>query len=203
MTERPINPVLKQVLELGPPIAFFILYIWIKDETYTIGGTDYSGFIVAAGAFVPVLLVAMGILWRLTGKLSRLQVVTGIMVIFFGGLTVWFNDERFFKIKTTIVYAFLAGLLGLGLLMKRSFLEYVMGDMVPMEQTGWMILTRRLAMAFAALAVANEVIWRTFSDATWVAIETFGFPIALFLFLWMQLIALQKYLIEEPPEEGS
>jgi intracellular septation protein len=103
MNEKTVNPVLKQVLELGPTVIFFLIYLRIKDEVYTLGGTDYSGFIVATIVFVPILLVAMGILWILTGKLSRIQVFTAFMVIFFGALTAWFNDERFFKMKTSIV----------------------------------------------------------------------------------------------------
>jgi intracellular septation protein len=99
--ERRVNPVLRQVLELGPPLGFFVAYLRLRDETYTIAGIDYEGFIIAAAGFVPVLLVTMGILWKLTGRLSRLQAVTAVLVVVFGGLTVWFNDETFFKMKTT------------------------------------------------------------------------------------------------------
>ena len=194
---REINPILKQVLELGPTLAFFVLYIRIKDDTFTYAGTEYTGFIVAAVLFVPVLLVAMGILWALTGKLSRMQVFTAFMVIFFGGLTAWFNDERFFKMKTTIVYGLLALILGVGLLRGRSWLEFVMADMLPMRSEGWMILTRRLVLAFTALAIANEVIWRTMSTDAWVKIETFGFPLALMAFMMWQFSQLQPYLIED------
>lgn len=194
---REINPILKQVLELGPTLAFFVLYIRIKDDTFTFSGTEYTGFIVAAVLFVPVLLVAMGILWALTGKLSRMQVFTAFMVIFFGGLTAWFNDERFFKMKTTIVYGLLALILGVGLLRGRSWLEYVMADMLPMRSEGWMILTKRLVMAFAALAIANEIVWRTMSTDAWVKIETFGFPLALMAFMMWQFSQLQPYLIED------
>jgi intracellular septation protein len=194
---REINPILKQVLELGPTLAFFVLYIRIKDDTFTLNGTEYTGFIVAAVFFVPILLVAMGILWALTGKLSRMQVFTAFMVIFFGGLTAWFNDERFFKMKTTIVYGLLATILGIGLLRGRSWLEFVMADMMPMRHEGWMILTRRLTLAFIALAVVNEVIWRTMSTDAWVKIETFGFPVALMAFLFWQFTHLQPYVIEE------
>ncbi len=158
---RPINPILKQVLELGPTVAFLILYFRIKDDTFTLGGTEYSGFIVAALGFIPVLLAAMAALWWLTGRLSRMQAFTAFMVIFFGGLTAWFNDGRFFMMKTTIVYGFMAALLGIGLLRGQSWLEWVMGELLPMERDGWMILTRRLTAMFAALAVANELIWRT------------------------------------------
>jgi intracellular septation protein len=197
---KTINPILKQVLELGPTLAFFLIYLRIKDETYTFAGTDYSGFIVAALVFVPILLVAMAILWVLTGKLSRMQVFTAFMVIFFGGLTAYFNDERFFKMKTTIVYGAMAALLGIGLLRGQSYLQFVMEEFLPMQRAGWMIFTRRLAFIFAVLAVANEVLWRTQSTETWVKLETFAFPVVLFVFLWVQIIGLQKYLIEDPQQ---
>ncbi len=198
MADKKINPVLKQVLELGPTLAFFLIYLRIKDDTFALGGTEYTGFIVAALIFVPILLVAMGILWMLTGKLSRMQVFTAFMVIFFGGLTAYFNDERFFKMKTSIVYGVMAGLLGIGLLRGQSYLQYVMEEFLPMEQEGWMIFTRRLCYMFAALAVANEIIWRTQSTDLWVKLETFAFPAVLFVFLWVQIICLQRFLIEEP-----
>ncbi len=201
MTDRPekpgVNPILKQVLELGPTVVFFLLYLRLRDDTFTIGGTDYSGFIVATTAFIPVLLLAMAVLWYLTGKLSRMQVFTAFMVIFFGGLTAWFNDERFFKMKTTIVYGCFAAILGTGLLAGKSWLQWIMGELLPMEHEGWMILTRRLTAMFAALAIANEVIWRTQSTDLWVKLETFAFPAALFVFLWLQIVSLQRYLIEE------
>jgi intracellular septation protein len=196
MTEKRINPALKQVLELGPPLLFFVVYLWIRDRTFTIGGTEYDGFIVAAAAFVPVLLASIAVLWWLTGKISRMQVFTAVLVVVFGGLTVWFNDERFFKMKTTIVYGIFALILGLGLLQGRSYLAWVMSEFLPMRDEGWMILTRRLTALFAALAVGNEFVWRTMSTDAWVKIETFGFPLVLFLFLWAQIYALQKYVIE-------
>ena len=201
MAERKINPILKQVLELGPTLVFFLIYMRIKDQTYTLGGTEYSGFIVAALIMVPLLLVAMLILWLLTGTMSRMQIFVAVMVIFFGGLTAWFNDERFFKMKTTIVYGCFAVLLGAGLLRGKSLLQWVMSEALPMKPEGWMILTRRLMIMFAALAVANEVIWRTQSTELWVKLETFAMPAALFLFLMANFMLLQKYMIEEPKDE--
>lgn len=201
MAERKINGVVKQVLELGPTLVFFVIYLWIKEDTFTLGGTEYSGFIVSALVFVPILLMAMGILWFLTGTISRMQVFTAFMVIFFGSLTAWFNDERFFKMKTSIVYGCLAALLGIGLLRGQSWLEFVMGEILPMQRDGWMILTRRLCAMFVALAVANEFIWRTMSTDTWVKLETFAMPAALMLFLWWQIFALQGFLIE--PEDAG
>jgi len=194
---RQINPILKQVLELGPPVIFFLIYLRIRDNTYVLGGTEYSGFIVATLIFVPIMLVAMAVLWALTGQLSRMQIFTAFMVIFFGGLTAWFNDERFFKMKTSIVYGVFAVLLGIGLARGQSWLAFVLKDALPMQDEGWMILTRRLCGMFAALAIVNEVIWRTMSTDTWVKIETFAFPIALVAFLFWQISALQIYLIED------
>ena len=87
MAERPLNMVLKQVLELGPTIVFFLIYLRIKERHFTILGTDYSGFIVATLIFVPILLASMAVLWWLTGTLSRMQMFTAFMVIFFGGFS--------------------------------------------------------------------------------------------------------------------
>jgi len=200
---RKVNPIVKQVLELGPPIAFFIIYLRLRDQIYTWNGTEYDGFIVATVAFIPILLVAMGILWALSREISRLQVFTAFMVIFFGALTFWFNDERFFKMKTSIVYGFFAVILGIGLAQGRSYLAYVLSDALPMKQEGWMILTRRLALAFSVLAIGNEIVWRTMSTDTWVKIETFGFPIALFVFLWVQFAALAPYLEAEDEDPAG
>ena len=117
---KDINPILKQVLELGPTLVFFLIYLRMRDETYSFGGTDYSGFIVSTIVFIPILLAAMAVLWKLTGKLSRMQVFTAFMVVFFGALTAWFNDERFFKMKTTLVYGTFSAILGIGLVQGKS-----------------------------------------------------------------------------------
>lgn len=200
---REINPILKQVLELGPPLVFFLIYLRIRDNSYVMGGTEYSGFIVATLIFVPIMLISMAVLWAMTGKLSRMQVFTAFMVVFFGGLTAYFNDERFFKMKTSIVYGVFALLLGIGLLRGQSWLAFVLNDAMPMRHEGWMILTKRLCAMFVTLAVLNEVIWRTMSTDAWVKIETFGFPIALMAFLFWQITALQSYLIEDNAEKTS
>ena len=177
MTKPPISTALKQALELGPTLVFFVIYMWIREDTFTIAGTAYSGFIVAALVFIPIILGSIAALWYLTGTISRMQIFTAFMVLFFGALTAWFNDERFFKMKTSIVYGSMSGLLTIGLLRGQSWLKFVLAEVLPMRNEGWMILTRRLAGMFAALAVVNEVIWRNMSNDAWVTIETFVFPI--------------------------
>ena len=197
MEVRVVNQWVKSGLELGPALLFFVAYTRLKDESYTILGTDYSGFIVVTAAFVPILLASIAALWWLTGRVSRMQVFTAVLVIVFGGLTVWFNDEAFFKIKTTIVYGLFAALLGIGLLLRRSWLEYIVGEILPMRHEGWMILTRRLAALFAGLALANEIVWRTQPTEVWVPVETFAFPAVLMVFLWVQIFALRAHVIED------
>jgi len=192
MHDRPVNPWLRQALELGPPILFFIAYMRFQDVTWTIGGTQYDGFILVTAAFVPLLLASMAVLWKLTGRFSRIQVFTAVMVIVFGGLTVWLNDERFFKMKTTLVYGFFAVTLGIGLLRGRGWLKVLMGEMLPMSDRGWLVLSRRLAATFALMAVANEVVWRTQTTEFWVTFETFGLPAFLFVAFMAQAKLIER-----------
>ncbi len=198
MAEKQINPWLKNGLELGPPLLFFVAYMRLQDSSITLGGTEYDGFIIVTAAFVPLLLLSIGILWKLTGKISRIQVFTAILVVFFGALTVWFNDERFFKMKTTLVYGAFAILLGIGLLRGQSWLKFLMGELLPMQDEGWKKLTQRITAAFAIMAVANELVWRTQSTEFWVTFETFGLPIFLFAVFMSQAKLIDQYgLIED------
>lgn len=193
MAEKKINPMAKLALEFGPIVAFFLGYVRLKDQVFNIGGTDYGGFIVVTALFIPLMVLSTGILWRLTGRISKMQIATVVLVVVFGGLSVWLNDERFFKMKPTMIYLLFAGVLGFGLLRGQSYLRVVMDEALPMLPEGWMILTRRITAFFFGLAVANEVIWRSFSTDTWVNFKTFGLTAALFLFFMTQGRLLAKY----------
>ncbi len=200
MAGRKINPWLKMALDLGPVIAFFIAFVRLKNETILIGGTEYHGFILATAIFVPLMVISTLILWRLTGRLSAMQIMTLVLVIVFGGLSLWFNDERFFKMKPTMIYLLFAGILGWGYLRGKSYLALAIDEVLPLRDEGWMLMTRRLAFFFLGLAIANEAIWRTMSDQAWVNFKTFGLPAAIFLFFMMQGGLFKKYAVEE--EEG-
>ncbi len=202
MDERKVNPWVKIGLEFGPLIAFFVAFTRLKDETVTVAGAEYGGFIVATALFIPLLAATTFALWRLTGKIAAMQIVTLVLVVVFGGLTVWLNDERFFKMKPTIIYLMFAGALGLGLLRGQSWLMLVMDQAMPMQREGWMILTRRLAAFFVVLALANEAVWRTMSDQAWVNFKTFGLTVAVFAFFIAQGGLLKRYGIEETEEDG-
>lgn len=196
MTKQP-STTLKAILEYGPLVAFFVAYLKLKDEIFTIGGTDYQGFIVVTAGFIPLFLISLGLLWKLTGHLSRMQAVTAVLIVVFGGLSVWFNDERFFKMKPTLIYLLFGGVLGFGLMRGQSYLKSVMEGLMPLKHEGWMILTKRVAGLFISLAVLNEVIWRTMPTETWVYFKTFGLPAAIFLFFMFQTKLFQTYGIEE------
>ena len=127
---RPINPLLKSVLEYGPVVLFFIAYLRLKDQAFEIGGTSYEGFIVVTAGFVPLMVLSTLALWKLTGKLSKMQVMTLVLIVVFGGLSVWFNDERFFKMKPTMIYLLFGGLLGIGLMRGQSWLKVVMEEVM-------------------------------------------------------------------------
>ena len=195
--QKKINPMLKMALELGPIVLFFVAYTRLRDRTFDIGGQAYDGFIVATALFIPLIVVTTLILWKLTGHLSKMQIATVVLVVVFGGLSVWLNDDRFFKMKPTMIYTLFAAVLGFGLLRGKSYLRFVMEEMMPLQHEGWMILTRRLALFFAGLAVLNEVIWRTMSTDAWVNFKTFGLTIAIFAFFMAQGKVIQTYSIPE------
>lgn len=196
-SEKEINPFVKLLLEMGPIVLFFIAYIRLKESVFTIGGTDYDGFILVTAAFVVLLLITNGILWVLTGKLSKMQIATLVLVVVFGGMTVWLNDDRFIKMKPTMIYVLFGGVLSFGLLRGSSYLKYVMEEMMPLKDEGWMLLTKRVTMFFFALAILNELVWRTTTTETWVYFKTFGLTLALFGFFMTQGKLFQTYGIED------
>jgi intracellular septation protein len=200
MSDKPINPILKLVLDLGPVLVFFVAYLLVRDQTFIFNGTEYKAFVLVTAGFVPLILLSTFLLWRLTGKVSKMQIATLVLVVIFGGLTVWFNDDRFFKMKPTFIYALFAGALGIGLLRGQSWLEYMMDGMIPLQPQGWMILTKRLALFFATLAVANEIIWRNMSSDAWVNFKTFALPLALFAFFMAQGKLLERYGLKKDDE---
>lgn len=195
--EKKVQPWIKTALEMGPVVLFFIAYSKIKDREFVVFGETYEGFIVATALFIPFILLATAVLYFLTGKLSKMQIFTAILVVVFGGLGIWFNDERFFKMKPTMIYLLFGGILGYGLLKGQSYLRVVMDGALPMDHDGWMILTKRFMLFFFGLAIANEVIWRTLSTDLWVNFKTFGLPIAMFAFIITQAKTISKHSPDE------
>jgi len=201
MSEKQINPTLKTVLEMGPVVIFFVVYVLYKDTEFSLWGESYSGFLLATALFIPMILFTTAVFWFLTGTVSRMQAVTAVLVVVFGGLGLWFNDDRFFKMKPTAIYLIMAAILGFGLLRGVSYLKYVMAEVLPMDDEGWMKLTKRFFTFFVFLAILNEVVWRGFSTDIWVNFKTFGLMILFFAFMLSQSGLLKQHMIEETPGE--
>ena len=187
------NQMLKTILETLPVAVFFLTYIFFKNEVVEFAGQEYTGFVLATTIFVPFLCVSTVIGWRLFGEVSKVQLLTLVLVLIFGGLTIFLNDESFFKMKPTLVYVLFGGAIAVGLLQGKSYLQSILGSSVPMKDEGWMIISRRIMIFFFSLAILNEIIWRTQSSEVWVYFKTFGLTFALLVFLATQYKVLQQY----------
>jgi intracellular septation protein len=200
---KKMNTWLKLGLELGPVVLFFVVFGRLKDKTFTILGTDYSGFIVTTALFVALIVATSTILWRIEGKLSRMQMVTVVIVVAMGSLSIWLNDERFIKMKPTLIYVIFSGILFFGLVRGQSYLRIVMEEGLPMQPEGWMKLTWRFALFFLVLAVVNEVVWRNFSTEQWVTFKTFALTLAPMAFIMAQIGLISRYALEDKPQSGA
>ena len=195
MSSSQKNSGVKSTLEFGPVIIFFVAYILFEryEISFNFYGQNYQGFVLATTIFIPLILFTTFLSWKLTGEVSKIQLFTAVMVVIFGGMTILFNDDRFFKMKPTLVYFLFGSILLVGLLRGKSYLQALMGTMLPMEDKGWMIISRRITGFFFFLALLNEFVWRTFSTEIWVYFKTFGLSVALLVFLASQYPVLSKY----------
>ena len=119
------------------------------------------------------------------------------IVLIFGGLTIYFNDETFITMKPTIINAVFAIILYGGIAFKKPFLKYLLGAALKLEEEGWKILTQRWIAFFVALAILNEIVWRTQSTDIWVNFKVFGILPITFIFTMTQFPLIKKYQIEE------
>ncbi len=211
MTTREPSPPLKLFLDVGPLAVFFATFSYGRDllavptihslmEPLT-GAEALAGdsgpLFLATACFVVVSIAALGVSWITTRHVPRMTVVTAVVVAGFGGLTLYLQDETFIKMKPTIVYGVFTAVLGFGLLRGRSYLKALMGTMIPLDEAGWLIFTRRWVMFFIAMALLNEAVWRTQGTETWVTFKTFGVMPLTFLFLMFQAPLLKRHMIEE------
>ena len=193
MTAKSLPSGVQTLLEYGPTVGFVVAYLIFRNDTFLVGETEYSGFVAVTALFIPILIIAIGLLWVLGGTLSRIQMATAVLVLLFGALSVWFNDARFFKMKPTAIYLTLALFLSVGLMRGQSWLKYIMEDAIHLSKRGWMILTRRLLVVFLLAAAANEVVWRTQSEQVWVLFETIVMPLLIVGFFLSQMGLFIEY----------
>jgi intracellular septation protein len=206
---KKLHPLLKFVLDLGPLLLFFFansrpgLFLPVVGPLLPakIAGTEHAGIFTATIVFMIAILVALVISYVLTRRLPVMPVVTAIVVLIFGALTLIFQDETFIKLKPTIIYVLFAGTLFAGLILDKPFLAVAFDAMFHLTPEGWRKLTVRWALFFLALAVLNEIVWRTQTTDHWVDFKVFGVTAITFIFAALQAPLLTKYAAEKPVDE--
>jgi intracellular septation protein len=175
---------LKPVVDYTPLAAFFIAYL-------------IKGLFFATGALMAATVVVVILSLAIDRRVPIMPLATAGIVMLFGGLTLWFNDERFIKMKPTIVQALFSVALFGGLLFRKPLLKSVLGSAWQLTDRGWFLLTFRFAVFFAAMAVLNEVVWRSVSTDLWVNFKIFGILLLTFVFTAFQVPLITRYQIPD------
>ena len=176
-----MNPQLRKLaLDLGPLLIFFAAF-------------KYLGIFMATAAVMVAVLVALGIGYAFEKKLSPMPIFTAVLVVIFGGLTLYLQNDLFIKMKPSVLYAFFGALLLGGLRFNRLFIKYVFGQAFELDDAGWRKLTIRWGIFFLALAALNELVWRLTTTETWVAFKVWGIIPLLFVFALAQTPLVMKH----------
>jgi intracellular septation protein len=184
------RPLVKLGIEYGPVIVFFLTW-YVK------------GIFVATGALMAATLLAVAASWLLMKRVPPMLLVTAALVMSFGALTIYLNDATFIKMKPTILYILFASILAGGLIWRKPLLKTVFGEIFQMKDEGWRVLTYRFIGFFACLAVMNEIVWRNFSEATWIGFKSFGVMPLMVVFMMLQITLISKYQITEASSDSS
>ena len=198
MEKKEENSLTKSMLEFVPLLTFFLAYYYFPNSNNLTGEElSVEKIIFATKVFVPILLFASLLSYLILRTISKMSLITALLVIFFGALTIWFRDPTFIKMKPTIIYLSFASILTIGLMRNKSLLQSLMGSTLALEERGWIILTKRIIIFFIGLAFLNELVWRYFGQDQWVNFKTFGMPILSLFFFAFQYRLFQKYLIDK------
>ena len=180
---RRMHPLLKLALDLGPLLVFF-------------AANSFFGIYWATAIFMAVIMIAIFIGIVLERRISPVPLITGALVLVFGGLTLWLSNDIFIKIKPTILYVMFAAVLLGGLVFSRLFIKLLLGQTLRLPEEAWRTLTWRWSLFFLVLALLNEIVWRNVSTDTWVAFKVWGvFPLTL-LFAMAQTPFIARHQIE-------
>ena len=174
----------KLLIDIGPLAIFFIFY-------------TKSGLQASILPFMVATVIAVLFSYILEKKIPIMPTVGAAIVLLFGGLTIYFDNDVFFKMKPTIINVLFAVILYGGILINKPLLKYLLGAALKLEEEGWKILTQRWIGFFIALAVLNEIVWRTQSTDVWVNFKVFGILPITFIFTMTQFPLIKKYQIED------
>ncbi|HMI39768.1 MAG TPA: septation protein A [Sphingomicrobium sp.] len=178
---------LRVLIDVGPIIVFFA-------ANYFAPVPGPLKIFFATAAFMVAMVAAMLVSAIKYRHISPLLWFSGLMVVVLGGLTIWLHNETFIKMKPTVYYLFVAGLLGFGLATGRPFLKTVLGSAYPgLDSEGWRKLTRNWAIFFAAMAVVNESVWRNSSTEFWIGFKLWGMLPLTFLFAALNVPMLMRH----------
>ena len=181
MTKQPaINPFLKLTLEIGPLLLFF-------------AANARWGIFVATGIFMAAVVVALVASYLVMHRVPVMTIVSALIVVVFGGLTLVLQNDLFIKLKPTIIYLLFAAVLLGGLVFGKPVLELVFDSVFDLTEEGWRKLTVRWGVFFVALAILNEIVWRTQTTDFWVSFKLFGVVPLTFLFAALQYPLLTRY----------
>ena len=179
-----MKSIYKLLIDIGPLAVFFVFY-------------TRSDLKAAILPFMIATIIAVLFSYILEKKIPIMPTVGAVIILIFGGLTIYFDNETFFKMKPTIINLLFAGILYGGIILNKSLLRYLLGAALKLQDEGWDILTKRWIGFFIALAILNEIIWRTQTTDIWVNFKVFGILPITFIFTLIQFSTIKKYQIED------
>ena len=194
-----LNPLLKLALEVGPLVVFFMANAY-SDR---FGVPEGRRIFAATSVFIVATVVALAVHYALVRKLPIMPLVSGVVVIVFGGLTLWLDDELFIKLKPTIVNTLFGLVLLAGLYFGKPLLAVVLDSVFELTDEGWRKLTFRWAMFFFVLAALNEIVWRTQTTDFWVSFKVFGIMPLTVAFALAQTPLLMRHEVKADGAESK
>ncbi len=198
-------PWLKLTLELGPLLLFFFAnarpklftpFVELILPAHLLTGEN-AGLFTATAVLIPAVLAALVVSYLRTKHLPIMPLMTAVLVVIFGALTLYLQNPSFIKMKPTFLYAAFGIALFGGLLFNKPLLPIVLDNAVALSERGWRILTRRWAIFFFALAAANEIVWRTQSTDIWVFFKFPGTVVLIFLFTMAQVPLMLRHEVKD------
>jgi intracellular septation protein len=194
--DKRLPPLLKLALELGPLALFFLANAYAD----RFGFAESQRIFAATALFIAATVVALATSYALLRKLPIMPLVSGVVVVVFGGLTLALQNEMFIKLKPTIVNTMFGLILLGGLYFRKPLLEIVLDSMFELDEEGWRKLTLRWAVFFFALAILNEIVWRTQSTDFWVSFKVFGIMPLTIVFALAQTPLILRHEVKKVEE---